>query len=583
MATVYLARDLNLDTHVALKILNSEYAVQPNIRKRFIAEARSMFRMSHENIVRVYALVETEEVVAFAMEYIEGQTLRQCMLNEGRLPDDKIRAFLRQILGALRYVHSQQLVHRDIKPGNFMVDKQGNIKLMDFGIAKSLDARSADYTETGSGVQMGTPMYMSPEQITSSHAVTAQSDLYSLGVVLWELASGQRPYDSKSLSIPEIQVKVIKEPLPMLNSVWDYHIQKVTAKVPAGRYRSSQEWLLNLDRLEDTVPVEPPIAPTGGVTKGSATKGVYWIFGAACLFFLLVFFVSRNSNSSMEEDPIPFEVDVEVAVDTTAVQEAPMPFEADTTAVDSTAVASGMETFPSPSPNNRPSIEWVSIPAGTFTMGSPSYETDRESDEGPQHSVSLSGFKMSKYEVTFAQYDAFCGATGRQKPIDNGWGRGNRPVINVDWNDATAFAEWMGCRLPTEAEWEYACRAGTTSPFNTGSCLSSSQVNYDGNNPYSTCATGTYLEKTMPVGSYSPNAWGLYDMHGNAWEWCSDWYGDYSSRAQTNPRGPSSGLDRVLRGGSWFVSGRFCRSAFRYNFAPSTRGNTIGFRLVVPS
>jgi serine/threonine protein kinase len=323
MATVYLARDLNLDTHVALKILNTEYAVQPNIRKRFIAEARSMFRMSHENIVRVYALVETEEAVAIAMEYIEGQTLRQCMLNEGRLPDDKIRAFLRQILGALRYVHSQQLVHRDIKPGNFMVDKQGNIKLMDFGIAKSLDARSADYTETGSGVQMGTPMYMSPEQITSSHAVTAQSDLYSLGVVLWELASGQRPYDSKSLSIPEIQVKVIKEPLPMLNSVWDYHIQKVTAKVPAGRYRSSQEWLLNLDRLEDTVPVEPPIAPSGGVTKGSATKGLYWIFGAACLFFLLVFFVSRNSNSSMEEDPIPFEVDVEVDVDTTAVQEAP--------------------------------------------------------------------------------------------------------------------------------------------------------------------------------------------------------------------------------------------------------------------
>jgi sulfatase modifying factor 1 len=259
------------------------------------------------------------------------------------------------------------------------------------------------------------------------------------------------------------------------------------------------------------------------------------------------------------------------------------PFEVDTTAVDTIAVVAVMDTFPNPSPNNRPSIEWVSIPAGTFTMGSPSYETDRESDQGPQHTVTLRGFKMSKYEVTFAQYDAFCDATGRSKPSDNGWGRGTRPVINVDWYDAMAFAEWMGCRLPTEAEWEYACRAGTTSPFNTGSCLSSSQANYDGNYPYSTCGKGTYLQKTMPVGSYAPNARGLYDMHGNAWEWCSDWYGDYSSRAQTNPKGPSSGSYRVLRGGSWHDHGRYCRSAYRGINVPSSRYYGIGFRLVVPS
>jgi formylglycine-generating enzyme required for sulfatase activity len=222
-----------------------------------------------------------------------------------------------------------------------------------------------------------------------------------------------------------------------------------------------------------------------------------------------------------------------------------------------------------------PNIQWVSIPAGTFTMGSPS------SNEAPQHSVTLSGFKMSKYEVTFAQYDAFCDATGRTKPSDEGWGRGNRPVINVDWNDATAFAQWMGCRLPTEAEWEYACRAGTTSPFNTGSCLSSSEANYDGNYPYSTCAQGTFLGKPQPAGSYAPNAWGLYDMHGNVWEWCSDWYGDYSSGAQTNPNGPSSGSDRVLRGGGWRSAA--CRSAGRGSGFPFSRTNDWGFRLVVPN
>jgi formylglycine-generating enzyme required for sulfatase activity len=222
--------------------------------------------------------------------------------------------------------------------------------------------------------------------------------------------------------------------------------------------------------------------------------------------------------------------------------------------------------------NGRPRMKWVGIPAGTFTMGSPSYETDRYENEGPQHSVSLSGFKMSKYEVTFAQYDAFCAATGRQKPDDEGWGRGNRPVINVDWNDATAFAEWMGCRLPTEAEWEYACRAGTTTPYHTGSSLNSSQANLNSN-----------VGQTKPVGSYAPNDWGLYDMHGNVREWCSDWYGSYSVRAQTNPKGPSSGSYRVLRGGSWNIIGRYCRSANRGGNQPSYRNNLIGFRLVVPS
>ncbi len=228
--------------------------------------------------------------------------------------------------------------------------------------------------------------------------------------------------------------------------------------------------------------------------------------------------------------------------------------------------------------NGRPRMEWAAIPAGTFTMGSPEHEEGRFDDEGPQHSVSLSGFKMSKHEVTFAQYDAFCEATNLQKPSDEGWGRGNRPVINVDWNDATAFAQWMGCRLPTEAEWEYACRAGSTTPYHTGSSLNSSQANFNSND------FNSNVRQTKPVGSYAPNAWGLYDMHGNVWEWCSDWSGSYSAGAQTNPKGPSSGSLRVLRGGSWYFNGRVCRSASRYNiFIPSSRNLFIGFRLVAPS
>ena len=216
-------------------------------------------------------------------------------------------------------------------------------------------------------------------------------------------------------------------------------------------------------------------------------------------------------------------------------------------------------------------IDWIEIPAGSFTMGSPRSEADRSSNE-TQHQVSLSSFRMSKYEVTFAQFDVFCEETGWSKPSDERWGRGNRPVINVSWDDANAFAKWMGCRLPTEAEWEYACRAGSTSPFNTNnSYLYPKQANFDGVNG-----------KTMPVGSYPPNAWGLHDMHGNVWEWCSDWFDDYNTSQQTNPQGPSYGSHRVYRGGSWISFARLCRSAFRRISGPSDRGDYLGFRLVAP-
>jgi sulfatase modifying factor 1 len=223
----------------------------------------------------------------------------------------------------------------------------------------------------------------------------------------------------------------------------------------------------------------------------------------------------------------------------------------------------------------KPTIEWVSIPAGTFTMGSPVSEVQRIDGE-TQHQVNLSAFKMSKYEVTFEQYDLFCDATGRSNPDDEGWGRGKRPVINVSWPDATAFAEWMGCRLPTEAEWEYACRAGTTTPFNTGNNLTTSQANYDGNYPYNNNAKGLYRKETLPAGSFTPNAWGLYDMHGNVYEWCSDWYSNYPTSAQTNP------IYRVLRGGSWTRLADDCRSACRSGSVPAIRNNFIGFRLVSP-
>jgi len=227
----------------------------------------------------------------------------------------------------------------------------------------------------------------------------------------------------------------------------------------------------------------------------------------------------------------------------------------------------------------RAKIEFADMPAGTFLMGSPVTEHGRKEDE-TQHEVALSAFKMSKYPVTFEQFDMFCEATGRRKP----WGRerGNLPVTQVTWYDAAAFAEWMGCRLPTEAEFEYAARAHTTTPFYTGDCLTSEQANFNGQEPYINCEKGIFREKALPVGSFSPNAFGLYDMHGNIWEWTDDWYGEYDIQEKMNPKGPKTGTIKVHRSGGFYDPAWRCRSACRGDGGspPENRGQGISFRLV---
>jgi len=164
------------------------------------------------------------------------------------------------------------------------------------------------------------------------------------------------------------------------------------------------------------------------------------------------------------------------------------------------------------------------------------------------------------------------------------------PVTCVSWNDVQKFIEWLNKKgessysLPTEAEWEYAARAGTTTPFAFGECLSTDKANYSGNYPLEGCKTGEYRQKTIPVGSLEANKWGLYDMHGNVWEWCQDWYEDYPTGSVVDPAGPSSGVSRVLRGGSWSSHARYCRSAYRNRWnAPDFRRGNAGFRLVLPS
>jgi formylglycine-generating enzyme required for sulfatase activity len=220
------------------------------------------------------------------------------------------------------------------------------------------------------------------------------------------------------------------------------------------------------------------------------------------------------------------------------------------------------------------------IEPGTFLMGSPANEPERWENEG-QHSVTLSqGFWLADCCVTLALWQA---AMGNNPSYFKG---DDRPVEQVSWKDAQNFISKLNglkpelklC-LPTEAQWEYAGRAGTQTPFSFGEQIDASQVNFDGTVPYNNGKKSEYREQTVAVRSLPPNPWGLYEMHGNVLEWCQDWYGDYPSQAVTDPRGPASGYFRVLRGGSWRHYGRIYRSANRLYYEPDDAYNYIGFRL----
>lgn len=270
---------------------------------------------------------------------------------------------------------------------------------------------------------------------------------------------------------------------------------------------------------------------------------------------------------------------------------------------------------------NSIGMRLVLIPAGKFLMGSPESDYDAKQGEKPQHEVEITkAFYLGKYEVTRGQFRRFVADNGYKTTSEKAGGGATwkdpginqtdeHPVVWVDWHDAKAFCDWLSqkegkiYRLPTEAEWEFCCRAGTTTPFYFGETISTQQANYNGEAVYDNGKKaiysellegveaffgvdvhgkgkkGIYRERSTPVDNFSANPWGLHDMHGNLWQWCQDFYGEYPTDDVTDPQGPKKGQDHVLRGGSWSNFPENCRSATRAVSQPSFHSDYYGLRV----
>ena len=235
--------------------------------------------------------------------------------------------------------------------------------------------------------------------------------------------------------------------------------------------------------------------------------------------------------------------------------------------------------------------EMVVVPAGNFMMGSPASEEGRSENEGPRHRVTmLDAFAVGKYEVTFDEWEACVsdGGCNGYRPKDQGWGRGDRPVIFVNWEDAKSYVAWLSrktgnsYRLPSESEWEYAARAGTTTPFHFGRTISPDQVNDKGDSSYAGGPTGVYREETVSAGSFPGNTFGLFDVHGNVWEWVEDCPHDSYAGAPSDGSAWTTGSDcssRIFRGGSWGDPPKNVRAADRNYWTTDKRYHFIGFRV----
>ncbi|WP_317932718.1 bifunctional serine/threonine-protein kinase/formylglycine-generating enzyme family protein [Halioxenophilus sp. WMMB6] len=624
---VYKATDTNTGRVVALKeylptdiSVREQATVTPLSRsdqelyadglQRFLAEARQIKQFgSHPNIVECLDFFEANGTAYLVMKYEHGITLAELLSRreEKRAPLSELQILdvMLPLLDGIRAVHAAGVLHRDIKPGNILIRRDTEEPvLIDFGAAKQ------NYSQHSKSMAPYSVGYAAIEQVEEEGRLGPWTDIYALGGVMWRMISGRNPQAVEA----RLSAKIRNAPDPLGNpataALTSYSagllaiIERCLALTEEQRYQSADELVAALSALSSasashwqpaagsaTAAIataaansvsanasSPRPASTNSVSptlpaatdKPCAKWPLAVVAGVGVITTIAAFFIGAGFCNYQCDDPIssgpllpPIRPDGDYKIG---------------------------EVLQARLKDGGAGPRFVVLPSSEFEMGS----SNGDQDEQPVHSVTIAKtIAMMETEVTFADYDRFAQATGREQPYDEEWGRQTRPVIHVSWYDASAYAVWLSeqtgnhYRLPTEAEWEYAARVGTSSNFSFGDCITTNLANYDGNYTLDGCSadTGNYREQTLSVKSFAANDFGLYDMHGNVWEWVADCLtSNYDNASAEGAAASETDCEnsevKVIRGGSWYFEPGFLRSSFRNGFEMANDDDDVGFRLV---
>lgn len=592
-------------------------------RENFNRESAILASMDHPGIVKVLRSFEALGTGYFIMPFVEGLALDELieMRIEKNKPfsEEELGGMLERILGALEHLHRAGIQHRDLKPGNILITHDGIPVLIDFGSARQqLSERSMTVLESAG--------YTPFEQLQSHGNVGPWSDLYALGGTLEKAIAGKAPpkANDRMRGDPRIPLAERDNLLAPFTPRFLQAVDKALRVEEGERWQSASDWLSHLlghvecDADSQSKCKSTSIVPGGG----GKTVFVKIIAGFVGICVLAAFGLWAASSFKKATVPAAMDAAGDKPVSSDSSSKSSPGSGGDDHSQTHAQPAMPKLEFEGGSPGEIKvfelapglTMDFCWIPPGKFSMGSPLNELGRNNDE-TQHQVTISkGFWMAKTEVTQAQWRAMGGKDTTErlpaywdnkevsweqqrqyfKTSEEDFKAENRPVERVNWNEARTWCDdltkQMNAKglitknlsfgLPTEAEWEYACRAGTTTALNhgkdltarDGSCNSLTEVAW-----YMANAGGT----TRPVGARKSNAWGLRDMHGNVAEWCADWYGDYPNSSVTDPSGASRNSARVNRGGSWSSGPWGCRAAYRFRFSPDSRSILLGLRPVL--
>ena len=556
----YLAEDTRLKRLVVIKTLNEKQQEKENfseIQQKFIQEAEALAKCQHPHIVQVYGMFEEKGLEAIVMEHIDGNDLELYVNNyNGYLPESEGLKYIDQIGQALECVHKNGLLHRDVKPSNILLRKETKqAVLIDFGLARDFQP-AALKTMTGMYTEGYAPIeqydYDKRKLIKLINVANVKpghyTDVYALAATLYTVLTQRPPLPSYSLADSGF-------PLPTPQQFNDKISNKVNAAIlqamqilPENRPQSIREFRELLGLLNQPV-INIPIQPSEIKVDNSQTIKIV---------------------SPQVEIPKPVPVKPQpIEIPKLEIPVPPQP-----------KFQSFTENLGIIENNRQVLLDMIAIPGGKFLMGSPDNDEEALDREKPQHEVTVPPFYMGKYPVTQLQWQKVASLPKVKidlKPQPSSFKGENLPVEKISWLDAQEFCARLNnatgkkYRLPSEAEWEYACRAKTTTRYYFGDSITTDLANF--NRKYG---------QTTEVEKFSPNAFGLYDMHGNVWEWCEDnWHKNYIN-APTDGSAWISRSDnaRLLRGGSWFSNPDICRSAYRYYHALGNLSNHIGFRVV---